>query len=229
MRGALGRQLECIQVVNNGLRHSDAPVIQTIYNPLSQAKNVAGNDLLIRHMRTNPDRVHTGLNAITESTLRFIDAMKRLPVAGIYYVIQHASYDLLTESEYQTFGLAYDRKILELLPEKWWLNILHLDSEAPMFRLCGELPIKVINWWDQETEPDLAQGRLWFSGALCGGLSNWRHLHYGTPSTIREQIRLALGQVNHRRLIVAAGGAAFVTTPLSNIRALREMVESTGG
>ncbi len=140
LRGTLGRQLECAQLVTEGLRHDDTPIIHMIYSPLTQAKNLAGNDLLIRHMRTNPDRVQTGLNAITESTLRFIDSLKRLPIAGIYYVTQQASYDMLTEEEYQAFGLVYDRKILELLPEKWWLTILHLDCEAPMFRLCTQLP-----------------------------------------------------------------------------------------
>jgi uroporphyrinogen decarboxylase len=224
LRGALGRQLECAQLVTEGLRNEVVPIVHMIHSPLAQAQNIAGNDLLIRHIRTSADRVHTGLNTITESTLRFIDSLKRLPIAGIIYVVRHASYDLLTEEEYQTFGLAYDRKILELLPEKWWLSILHLDCEAPMLRLCSQLPIQVVNWHDQETEPDLAQGRLLFRGALCGGLSSRRHLHLGTPSAVREQIRTALNQVNHRRLIISTGGAMFVTTPLSNIRAARESV-----
>lgn len=227
-KGALGRQLECLRLISEGLRNEDAPVIQTIFSPLAQAKYLSGNDLLLRHMRTQPDRVHTGLNALTESTLRFIEALKRHNLAGIYYAIQHASYDMMSEDEYGQFGLPYDRKILEALPDKWWLNVLHLHGEAPMFKLCNQLPAHAINWHDQETEPDLAQGRLLFNGAVCGGLSRQQHIHHGTPNSIREQARAAMKMTNNRRFILASGCAIMVTSPLSNIRAVREVVETVG-
>lgn len=225
-RGALGRQTECVRLVCEGLRHEETPILQTIFSPLTQAKDIAGQDTLLRHMRTQADRLQTGLNAITESTLRFIEGLKRLPIAGIFYAVQPASYDLMSEEEYKVFGLPYDRKILEALPEKWKLNMLHLHGDAPMFKLCNQLPVQAINWHDQETEPDLAQGKLQFNGAVCGGLSRWSHLHHGTPATIREQVRVALAQTNNRRFILSTGCTIMVTTPLSNIRAVREAVET---
>jgi uroporphyrinogen decarboxylase len=228
LKGALGRQLECLRLVGEGLRNDDAPIIQTIYSPLAQAKLLSGNDLLLRHIRTNADRVHTGLNAITESTLRFIDALKRYPLVGIYFAIQHASYDVMSEEEYRQFGLPYDLKILEALSNKWWLNILHLHGDTPMFKLCSQFPVHAINWHDQETEPDLTQGKLMFKGAVCGGLSRWQHVHHGTPNSIREQARTAMKTAGNRRLILAPGCAAMITTPLSNIRAIREVVETVG-
>jgi uroporphyrinogen decarboxylase len=224
-RGSLGRQLETLRLVTDGLRNDDTPIIQTIYSPLTQAAMIAGRDLLVRHIRTSPDRVQTGLNAITESTLRFLDAMKRFPMSGVYYSLGEASYDILTEDEYRIFGLPYDRKILESLQEKWWLNILHLAGDAPMFRLCSQLPVQVVNWRDQDTEPDLAQGKLQFNYAVSGGLSHSQHLHYGTPGSIREQIRAAMAQVNNRRLILSTGSALMATTPLSNIRAVQDAVQ----
>jgi uroporphyrinogen decarboxylase len=51
-------------------------------------------------MRTAPDRLKTGLSTLTESTLRFVDAMRRSGVAGIFYAIQHASYAVMSETEY---------------------------------------------------------------------------------------------------------------------------------
>ncbi len=228
LRGSLGRQIECLNLVCAGLKDDGVPILQTIFSPLAQAKNLAGKDLLIRHLRTSPDRVHTALNTLTESTLRFIDALKRLPIAGIFYAIQHASYDILSEEEYRTFGLPYDRKILESLPEKWWLNMLHLHGDSPMFKLCSSLPVQAINWHDQETEPDLAQGKTWFNGAVCGGLSRWQHVHHGTPTSIREQVRAAIQQTNGRRFILSTGCVAMITSPLSNIRAVRESVEQGG-
>lgn len=227
LRGALGRQIECLRLINSGL-DADVPVIQTIFSPLAQAKNIAGEDVLIRHLRTHPDRVHTGLNTLTESILRFIEAMKSLRLAGIFYAIQHASYDKLSEDEYTRFGLAYDRKILEALPGKWWFNMLHLHGNTPMFKLVSDLPVQSINWHDQETEPDLAQGKSMYSGAVCGGLSRWEHVHNGTPMVVREQVRAALAATNSRRFILSTGCVSMITSPLSNLRAVRESVENSG-
>ncbi len=226
-RGSLGRQLETLSLVTDGLRNDDTPIIQTVYSPLTQAAMISGRDMLIRHIRTSPDRVQTGLNAITETTLRFLDAIKRFPVSGIYYGSSEASYDVLTEEEYRIFGLPYDRKILEALQDKWWLNVLHLNGEAPMFRLCSQLPVQVVNWRDQDTEPDLAQAKLQFNNAVCGGLSHTQNMHYGTPGSIREQIRSAMAQANNRRLILSTGSALMATTPLSNIRAVQDAVQGT--
>lgn len=228
MRGALGRQAEAIRLICDGLRNDDSPIIQTIYSPLTQAAMIGGRNLLVRHIRTNPDRIQTALNALTESTLRFLDSIKRYPISGIFYSIGEASYDVLTEEEYRLFGMPYDRKILETLTDKWWFNVLHMQGEAPIFRLCSQLPAQVINWRDQDTEPDLAQAKLQFNGAVSGGLSSYSHLHHGTPTTIREQIRLATSQVNNRRYILAAGNPVLVTTPLSNLRAVQDTVLGSG-
>lgn len=224
-RGSLGKQLECLNLVSDALKDEEAPILATIFSPLAQAKNVAGKDLLIRHLRTHPDRVHTGLNVLTETTLRYVDMLKRTGVSGIFYAVQHASYDVMSEDEYKIFGLPYDRKILEALPGKWWLNMLHLHGDSPMFRLCSQLPVQAINWHDQETEPDLPTGKSTFNGAVCGGLSRWQHVHHGTPSTIREQARNAINQTNERRFILSTGCVSMITSPVSNLRAVREAVE----
>ncbi len=223
-RGSLGRQAECLRLVCDELGE-DVPVVQTIYSPLAQAEYIAGKEMLIRHMRTQPDRVHSGLSILTDSTLRFIESLKRLPVAGIFYVIRHASYTTLSEDEYKAFGLPYDRKILDTLPARWWLNVAHLHGELPMFKFAHELKAHVVNWHDQKSEPTLAQGKTLFDGAVCGGVSELEHVHLGTPSTIREAVREAIHQTGGRRLIVSTGSVIPVSSPLSNIRAVREAVE----
>lgn len=223
-RGGLGRQVECLRLITDELGE-DIPVTQTIFSPLAQAKNLAGKATLIRHMRLNPDRVHSGLATLTESTLRFIDALRRLPLAGIFYAIQHASYDTLSEDEYRQFGLVYDKKILDALPSKWWLNITHLHGDAPMFKFAHEYKTQVINWHDRKCEPDLAIGKTLVNGAVCGGLAQWEHLHQGTPTTVRDAARDAIHHTNARRFILSTGCVTMITTPLSNIRAVREAVE----
>jgi uroporphyrinogen decarboxylase len=227
-RGSLGRQLEAMRLISDAFQNTDTPLIQTIYSPLSQAVLLSGDELFRRHLRTHPDRIQTALNVLTETTLRLIDSLRRLPLHGLVYVMDQASYDLLSEEEYRAFGLPYDRKIMEALPERWWFRMLQLPASAPMFRLCSQLPAYALNWADQDTEPDLTQGRAMFNGAMCGGLSAHKHLNLGTPSNVKEAARVAINTMNGRRLILSTGTPILTTTPLSNIRAARESVNQHG-
>jgi uroporphyrinogen decarboxylase len=227
-RGSLGRQLEAVRLIGEAFPNGDTPLVQTIYSPLSQAVLLGGEDLFARHLRTQPDRIQTALNVLTETTLRLIDALRRLPLDGLLYVVDQASYDLISEEEYRNFGLTYDRKIMEALPERWWFRMMQLPPSAPMFRLCSQLPAYALNWADQETEPDLTQGRAMFNGAMCGGLSAQKHLNLGTPASVREAARVAINSMNGRRLILTSGTPMPITAPLSNVRAARESVNYTG-
>jgi uroporphyrinogen decarboxylase len=67
-KGALGDQLTCLKLVCGELGHS-VPVLQTIFNPLAQAKNLLGGEKLLVHLRRFPDAVHEGLKTIVESKI----------------------------------------------------------------------------------------------------------------------------------------------------------------
>ncbi|NDJ76149.1 MAG: uroporphyrinogen decarboxylase [Chloroflexi bacterium] len=223
-KGALARQLDVLRTLKEAFG-TDVPFIQTVFSPLAQAKNIAGKGMLIEHMRTAPDRLKTGLNTITESTLRFLDAMRRSGIAGVFYAIQHASHVVMSETEYQEFGRPYDLRILDALSEDWWFNMVHLHGSAPMFDLVTDYPVQAINWHDRETGFSLADGKLQFAGAVSGGIGRWDPMHNGTPVEVRTQARQAIEQTNGRRFILSTGCVIMTTTPTSNIRAAREVVE----
>ena len=102
-KGALGDQLSCLKMICDELG-PDVPVLQTIFSPLAQAKNLVGGQKLLVHLRQNPDEIQEGLKTIAESTRRFIDAACHLGISGFFYAIQHASYRLLSIDEYMKFG-----------------------------------------------------------------------------------------------------------------------------
>src|SRR5690606_30431628 len=182
----------------------ETPFIQTVFSPLAQARSIAGPDRLIEHMRTAPDRLKTGLATITESTLRFIEAMRRSGVAGIYYAIQHASYAVMSESEYLEFGRPYDLRVLEALPPEWWFNMAHLHGRAPMLNAVKDYPLQALNWHDRESDPDLANGKVLFPGAVSGGMGRMDPMHTGTPVEVRSEAGHATDQTNAGRFCVPA-------------------------
>jgi uroporphyrinogen decarboxylase len=222
--GALGAQLRCLRFIADGL-DGEVPFIQTIFNPLSQAKNLVGPERLPVHLRRHPGAVRDGLEVIVETTRRFIAAACETGIAGVFFAVQHARYGLLSEEEYETFGRFYDLQVLEAA-EGLWLNVLHLHGTEVMFDLLADYPVQVINWHDRETWPPLAEGKARFDGAVCGGLQRWEVMVRGTPVQVREQALDALAQTGGKRFILGTGCVTPIVTPTSNIHAARAAVEA---
>jgi uroporphyrinogen decarboxylase len=220
-QGMLATQLEALRLVGEGLGE-ETPFIATIFSPLAQAKNLAGDEQVLSHMRSHPDSLHRGLKTITETTLRYIEAAKETGIDGIFYAIQHARYPLLSVAEYNDFGRAYDQLILEAV-SNLWLNMVHVHGNEIMFDAVADYPVQLFNWHDRDSGVSLANGLGLIGGAASGGVSRWS-LHQESPEQTLTEVRDALEQTDGRRLMLGAGCVTLVTTPAGNIRALRAAV-----
>jgi len=219
----LAAQLECLKIIKKRIA-PETPFIQTIFNPLSQAKHLAGNDTLIAHIRLHPETVLKGLEIITRSTQRFVEAAMATGIDGIFFAVQHAQASLLTIGEYKTFGLPFDQRVIE--PAKGsWLNMLHLHGRDVYFTLLSRLPFPIINWHDRDTDPDLDEAVKIFPGVVCGGLKQ-DSLVYGAPEDIRKEAKSAINSTGRRRMILSTGCVVPVIAPHGNLIAARESVES---
>lgn len=221
--GWLGRHLETIRLVREALGES-VPIIHTIFSPIAQAKNLAGERRFFRHLHQYPDAVQTGLGTLAETTARYVSACTEAD--GLYYAVQHATYDDMTADQYATYGKPYDLQVLEARPQNHWFTMLHVHgSHAPMFDLFTDFPVQAINWHDRESGLSLREGAQQFAGAVSGGLGAWDALHNGTPADVRAQAADAIEQTGGKRLILASGCVMMTTTPQGNIRAVRDVVE----
>ena len=222
--GELGRYLSCLKDVV-GTAGESAPVLATVFSPLSQAKNLAGQELMLKHLSEDPEVILAGLDRITDSTVRYIDAIGQTGVEGIFYAIQHASSDFFDPAGYAKFGLAFDRRILEAAGGLW-LNVVHLHGNHILFEIAGDLPAPVINWHDRETAPDLLEGRERSGKAVCGGLSRESTLVLGDPASVRAEAEQAVRQTDGGRgLILGTGCVVPIHAPRANLLAVRRAVE----
>lgn len=222
-QGSLGESLAALKIITQELGQ-ETPVIQTIFSPLSQAKNLVGREKLILHLRQFPEALHAGLQVIAESTLRYIEVASHTGIAGIFYAVQHAQYGLLSSQEYDEFGRGYDLRVLE--PSRnMWLNMLHLHGEDVMFEKFIDYPVSVINWHDQDTPPSLKDAQMLFGGALCGGLRRERTMVLGTPEGVRMEAHNAFEATGGDRFILGTGCVVPITAPRANLVAARSAVE----
>lgn len=221
-KGALGDQLRALELIRAGLPEG-TPVIQTIFSPLAQARNLVGGDNLPVHVRRHRGELKTALDLITGATLRFVEAAARAGIDGIFYAVQLATARAFSEAEYREVGEPYDRRILDSV-RGLWLNVVHLHGDAVMFDLVSKYPAQVMNWHDRETWPTLAEGQKRFGGAVCGGWRQWDTMVRGTPDSVRAEAREAIDSTGGRRLILGTGCVTPITAPRANLRAARDVV-----
>ncbi len=221
-KGFLGNQLRCLEYLKENI-DEEVPVIQTIFSPLAQAKNLAGIDLLMSDIHRDPKKVEAGLEVITKSTIAFVDAVFEMGIDGIFYAIQHASYRYFDSESYDRFGKTYDQRILERAANGW-CNVLHLHGEALIFNVVQEYPVQVVNWHDRETWPDLSTGKSHVRGAVCGGVRR-ASMVYKDATAIAEEAKDALKSTNGRGMVLGTGCVVPIIAPHANILAVRDAVD----
>lgn len=223
-KGWLAGQLQCASLVTKQTEMS-VPVLQTVFSPLAQAKNLAGGEKLITHLRQYPDIILHALKVIAETTIGFIEALGHTKIDGIFYAVQHAQYSLLTRDEFIRFGKAFDLPVLKAA-SSFWCNMLHVHGENLMFDQIKDYPVVIINWHDRNTPPNLKEGMKQTSGIVCGGLQQWQTLVLGDPTQVYKEARMAIKMTGGRRLLLGTGCVTPVTAPFGNIMAARKSVES---
>jgi uroporphyrinogen decarboxylase len=218
----LAGQLACLRFLRSALS-PETPLLQTVFSPLAQAKNLAGNETLMAHLRLYPEAVMKGLATIAETTRRFVEACLDTGIDGVFYAIQHAQASLLTLEEYRAFGLPPDQKVLGPA-QGLWCNLLHLHGHDIYFSLLDSLQFQIVNWHDRETPPTLAEAQTRFPGVVCGGMRQ-DTLVYGNPTEILKEATDALQQTQGKRFLLGTGCVVPVIASHGNLLAARKSVE----
>ena len=221
---SLRAQLECIREVVTGIA-DEAPVVQTVFSPLAQAKNLAGEEVLFEHLHSSPGLVLEALKTITQTTVTFVEAARAAGIEGIFYAIQHASYRFFDREGYARFGEPFDRRILEAASGLGF-NLLHLHGKSVIFELASQYAVEIVNWHDRETPPSLAEARGRFRGAVCGGLQREATMVLGDPEAVQAEAGAAMRSVAGRGLLLGTGCVTPVHAPRANLKAARRSVES---
>ena len=223
-KGTYARILRCLKIVLEK-REPDIPVIQTMFNPISMARMLVGDDVYLAHLRRDRKRLKRALTSLTKTCANFAYASIKAGADGIFLSTAAASYNIMSVEEHNHFSRPYDLEVLKAASEGWF-NVLHIHGRYPMFSELADYPVAAINWHDRSAGPSLKEARQIFKGALLGGIEQFRLLHFGQTAEIKAQIQDAVRQTHGRGLMVAAGCTYPVTVPEGNLVAVRRAVNS---
>ena len=224
--GALGEQLAALQLIKDELR-GQVPFVETIFTPLSVAGRLVGSDDVMReHLQQYPERVHEALEAITVTFEHFARACLEVGVDGIFYATTGwATYDRLTDAEYEQFGRPYDVRVLKAV-EGAPFNILHVCRSHNMLWKLLDYPARAVNWATADaTNPRI--GEVWQRShrPVIGGVDHIETLWHGTPKAVAAEVHSAIGQTRIG-LLIGPGCSISPQTPEANLRAARAAVDS---
>ena len=223
--GALGRELEAVRLIVRG-RGDDAPVLHTLFSPLTIARKLAG-DRVVSDLREAPDAVLPALEAIGETVARYAAATLEAGAEGVFFATQAANPESFTRAEHDRFDLPHVRRILQAIESRSRLTMLHAHGDTPYLDAFAGVPIHAINWHDRTTSPDLATAAGRFPGALVGGLNQQQTLRKATPAAVAAETRDAIAQTGGVGLIVGPGCVLPLDAPDANLEAVVKTVKGS--
>ena len=202
---AFAEQLQALSEIRRGLR-GEVPFVETVFCPISVAGYLAGGDvkLLQQHLREEPAAVHSALQAITETFVAFVHEVLNAGASGIFFATgAWATYDTLTDAEYEAFGRPYDLRVLAAAADAR-VNVLHVCRQNSMLRRLLDYPAHVINWAaTEEGNPSLGDiADSVKERAVAGGLSD-AALTGRNESLALKEMATAADQAGNRGLILA--------------------------
>lgn len=222
-KGTYGQHLQALRIILER-KSPDTPVIFTMFNPIAMAAYLAGDETCLVHLRREPQRVERALRVLTETCAGFARAVVAEGADGIFLSTRWASYETMSEAEYQRFGRPGDLAVLTAASGGWF-NVLHMHGQYPMFSLLSDYPVQAVNWHDRTAWPNLTEASGIFPGTLMGGVEQYQTLQLGSPADVESQVHDAIRQMHKRRLIVTTGCTYPVTVPYGNLLAMRRAVE----
>jgi len=228
-QGAYGRELKHLRLLLE-LVNKEAPVIFTIFSPMTTANKISQNTLLKQITEGHGEQVHQALEMITETTCELVKAVMEAGADGIFMATQLASYDITTDKIYGEYGKPYDVRVFETANQcGGWFNLLHAHGNNIMFNLLKDYPSQAFNWHVFETLPGVTEARDITGKCLVGGIQRY-NITDGKKNEIHHEIYTCIKEL---------GGVGHILTPgcvirypldkevLSFVREAKESIEET--
>jgi len=223
--GILGEMVRSVELLAEELEN-EVPFIETVFSPLTIAAKISG-ERLTADLRTDPAIVEEALSVIARTMTDFSKAVTDAGAEGIFFATQFASYDRLTEEEYERFGMKYDLPVLRAVKNSFF-NVLHIHGKNIMFeRLVRNYPVHGVNWHDRRTKPSIDEAFRKTDLVLLGGLNERETMVKGTKEEVEREVKDAVSRSGRKRLIIAPGCIIPIPTPESNYDAAIKAARSS--
>lgn len=129
------------------------PIISTVFNPLTSLQECyCSLDArpIRRMMEENPEALHKGLEAMTQTYINYLDALFDERIDGIFLANQYSIADIITDGQYDEFCAPYEHRLVEHCKGKTWFNMAHAHGDRKLrldkYLEYADDEIQALNW-----------------------------------------------------------------------------------
>jgi len=227
--GRLPLFLKALEIINKEIG-DQVDIGSCVGGPFTAAAGLRGTENFLRDLQKRPEMAHRLLELVTESALRYIDAVCDL---GFTPSIAEptATGTIISARQFQEFAVPYLKKYVERIYERC--------GKGPSLHICGNSKKIWQGMVDTgapllslDNEVDLAEAKEAVGDKVClmGNVSPVETVKKGTREQIlaeaKECIRKAYD--NPKGYILATGCQIPVGTPPENIKALMDAARIYG-
>lgn len=222
----LAEHLQVVSFIRRGVGR-EFPILMTVFTPLAIAGRLIKDDnLLVEHIRNNPDKIHRALRAITDTFVKYVQELRNAGADGIFFATtQWASSNLITWPEYEEFGVPYDLEVIKAT-ETSALNLFHVCASNNYLSQLAKIDYNcnMYNWdGDEPTNFQLDKSYELLKGkALVGGVDHSGWLLKSDPEEIPFQMQRIKKYLDPARVIIGPGCSIAPEVSRDNLRMIRE-------
>ena len=203
---------------------SEALIVRTLYSPYQIAKQAVPWNLLVEHVKQDPEAVCRGMENVTLSLLHFAQAASRAGVDGFYTCSQGGETNRVADLRlFERTIKAYDMLLYKETAQLTPYNIMHLCDYDGSYRDFGprfqDYPGKVVNVpLSADGKPlSLAAAASLFKRPVMGGLDRHGVVSTGSPEAAKKAALEALKNAPPH-VILGADCTVDSKTPIENLR-----------
>ncbi len=207
-------------------------VFYNVFCPMSLMRFGTSEELLMRHMRENPDAVCHAFKVIAQD----IKALVRRLITeagcdGIYYCVQNAEKFRFTAEEYRRLVTPAELEVLEYANGLSDNNILHCcgwAGDQNRVEVWQDYPAKAVNWAVYVEKLTLAEGKRFFGGrCVLGGFDNRKTgiLYSGSREEIERETERLVEETGRRGVVLGADCTLPSDIDLERMKWVREKLE----
>jgi len=224
---AFAEQIEAVRMMRRALP-ADVPLIETVFTPLAVLGEMVDVPATLRaHIDQAPELVRTALEAVTRTYENYVPRLLEAGADGIFFAtVDWGSRDWMSAQEYAAWARPYDLRILAKVASARF-NVLHVCKGNNLLLELADYPVQALSWAATDpTNPTLDQAQSRSRAAVMGGISHESALVKNDSSEVLAELRRAHERTAGHRWLVAPGCSIPPNTPPSNLRALRDEVET---
>lgn len=227
--GKMPLYLEALKILKDKLGQ-DVPVGSFIGGPLSTAAFVRGTDHLLRDLRKNTEQVHRLMQLVTDSALRYIDAVLDLE-CSVSIADPVASGTMISAASFREFVQPYLKQMADRVHER--------TSGGPMLHICGNTariwPDMVATGasvlsLDNVIDMGAAKKSVGQDVCIMGNVDPVNVVAKGTRQDIYDAVQHCIAQSHDspKGFILSTGCQIPLGTPIENIQYFADAARSLG-